>query len=834
MTVGRPALAGYPVNLIVAGRRCVVVGAGRIAARKIEALLAAGAEVARRRARARRRRSRAWRDAGRVDASPSAPFEPERSRRRLAGDDRHRRPRRQPGGLRGGRGTPGLGELGRRPRQLLVHAHVGRPPGRHRGRPSGTGGRSPALATWLKAHARRRRWAPSTRRCSTCSREAREEMRAEGRSTEDADWQRALDSGMLDLIRAGRVGEAKELLRSCLSSSSGSTTAPRRSSCSSGWRSRRAALPKALHALRGREHLAEVVLLSTCNRTEVYARCTTFHPAVAGHPATSSPTSRRCRPDELADHLYTYHDDAAVAHLFGVAAGLDSMIVGEGEILGQVREAWRSAEQRGRRPARCSSRVFRQAIEVGKRARTETAIGRHAVSVSSAAVALAGQTARSLEGRRVLVLGAGEVGEGMARRAGRAPASARSWSPTARRAARRRSPTASVAAPIALDELPDVLERSTCCSRRPRRDRGLASSAATSRRSWSGADGRALLVVDVAVPRDVDPGVGAGVRRDAPRHRRPARRFARAVAAAAAPARSAESGRSSPTSSSASASSARPARSRRSSAALRERGRGDPRRRARALRRPARRARPGDPRGGRGAHARASSTSCCTSPPSGSRTPPAPPAASCYADALAALFDLDGCPTTASRMTRAAAAASRPGAARSPAGRPDAGRRRCSACRRRAGDRRRPRGDRAPTSPIHALGGTGVFVKEVQDAVLDGRADVAVHSAKDLPAPDADRASCSPRSPSGAIRATRSSGARSTSCPTGGRVGTGSVRRRAQLAALPARPHLRRAARQHPDPPREGGASSTRSSSRPRRSTGSASPTGSPSASTRR
>ncbi len=115
--------------------------------------------------------------------------------------------------------------------------------------------------------------------------------------------------------------------------------------------------------------------------------------------ATSSPTCSSVDPDEFADQLYTYHDDAAVAHLFGVAAGLDSMIIGEGEILGQVREAWLAAEQEHASGPRLS-RVFRQAIEVGKRARTETAIGRHPVSISSAAVTLAPEhgSARSTGG----------------------------------------------------------------------------------------------------------------------------------------------------------------------------------------------------------------------------------------------------------------------------------------------------------------------------------------------------------------------------------------------------------------------------------------------------
>src|SRR5256886_3373560 len=129
-------------------------------------------------------------------------------------------------------------------------------------------------------------------------------------------------------------------------------------------------LPKALHTLERSENLAEVAVLSTCNRTEVYARCTRFHPAVEDVRNFLTDQSS-LDPDTISDHLYTYHDDAAVAHLFGVAAGVDSMIVGEGEILGQVREAWRVAEHESM-IGPLVSRVFRQAVEVGKRARTET------------------------------------------------------------------------------------------------------------------------------------------------------------------------------------------------------------------------------------------------------------------------------------------------------------------------------------------------------------------------------------------------------------------------------------------------------------------------------
>jgi len=156
------------------------------------------------------------------------------------------------------------------------------------------------------------------------------------------------------------------------------------------------ALPKALHDLVSREHVAEAVLVSTCNRTEVYVRATLFHPGVDDVRHFLAEVGG-IDPETLAELIYAYHDEAAVAHLFAVTAGLDSMIIGEHEIQGQVREAWRVAEDE-HTTGPLLSRTFRQAIEVGKRARTETGIGRYAVSVSSAAVTLAADRLGSLEG----------------------------------------------------------------------------------------------------------------------------------------------------------------------------------------------------------------------------------------------------------------------------------------------------------------------------------------------------------------------------------------------------------------------------------------------------
>ena len=171
-------------------------------------------------------------------------------------------------------------------------------------------------------------------------------------------------------------------------------------------------VPKAVTALAGRDNVREVVVLSTCNRTEIYAVAEKFHGAYAdirdflcdlGHIA----------PDELHPHLYSEHDDAAVRHLFEVAAGLDSAIVGEAEILGQLRQAWEIAQQEG--GARSSlNLLFRHAIGVGKRSRTETGIARGTASVSHAAVEMAAEHHGSIQGRRVTVVGAGAMGEGIA------------------------------------------------------------------------------------------------------------------------------------------------------------------------------------------------------------------------------------------------------------------------------------------------------------------------------------------------------------------------------------------------------------------------------------
>lgn len=265
-----------------------------------------------------------------------------------------------------------------------------------------------------------------------------------------------------------------------------------------------ATLPKALHELCGREHLSESVLLSTCNRTEVYAVAEKFH---GGYHDIRSFLSELAflAPEDFSDHLYVHYDEAAVAHLFSVAAGLDSAVLGESEILGQVGTAWADARREGAAGASLNL-VFRHALEVGKRVRTDTGIGRGVASISQAAVAMAAERLGDLAGRRVLVLGAGDMADGMT------AALARGGVADVAVANRTRSSAAALAArvggrAVSLSELPehlvdvDLLLTSTGATSVMVGHSDLA--LALERRA-----GRPLLIVDIAVPRDVDPSAG--------------------------------------------------------------------------------------------------------------------------------------------------------------------------------------------------------------------------------------------------------------------------------------------------------------------------------------
>jgi glutamyl-tRNA reductase len=270
-----------------------------------------------------------------------------------------------------------------------------------------------------------------------------------------------------------------------------------------------AQLPKVLAELSGLDQVGEAVVLSTCMRTEIYVVAERFHAALAevrdflGRLGFTA-------PEDFTDHLYSYFEEGAVRHLFRVAAGLDSAVVGEHEVLGQVRSAWESAGAEGV----CGpvlSALFRHAVEVGKRARSETAIGRGTASVSQAAVELAEQRFGSLSGATLLVLGAGDMGEGMAvalasKGVGSVLVANRTWDKAEALACRVGGEAVHLGGLASALADVDVLLTSTGAS-------SVLVEVGDLAPVMAGRSGRPLLIVDVAVPRDVDPGVAelAGV-----------------------------------------------------------------------------------------------------------------------------------------------------------------------------------------------------------------------------------------------------------------------------------------------------------------------------------
>lgn len=261
---------------------------------------------------------------------------------------------------------------------------------------------------------------------------------------------------------------------------------------------------KALSDLSGREHLSEVAILSTCMRTEIYAVATRFHGALSDLRTFVAEWSGRS-PEDFADSVYSYHDEAAVEHLFAVAAGIDSVVVGEGEILHQVREAWVSAREEGTAGPFLDV-LFRHAVEAGKRARTETAIARGTVSLAQAALAMSEDRLGGLAGRSGLVVGAGTIGESLAKAFAAVPSRGellvanRTWG----RASELAAACGGLAVawgcwPVALEEV-DALFTATSSP-------DLLLGTAELEAVIDARAGRPLLIVDLAVPRDVDPSV---------------------------------------------------------------------------------------------------------------------------------------------------------------------------------------------------------------------------------------------------------------------------------------------------------------------------------------
>ncbi|MDR3709925.1 MAG: glutamyl-tRNA reductase [Capsulimonadaceae bacterium] len=266
-------------------------------------------------------------------------------------------------------------------------------------------------------------------------------------------------------------------------------------------------LPSALEKLAAVQGIQEAVLLSTCNRTELYcaveashanddidAQLTSYLVALHGIPISS-----------LAGHLYCYHDGAAAAHLMNVTSGLDSLVLGEYQILAQVKTAYAAAKAASTTGALLNT-LFQNALATAKRVRTETEIGRGSFSIGSAAVELARQIfGETLEGRNVLILGAGKMSDLTARHLqAQGAATIFVANRTYQRAVELAGHLGSVASARHFEDLPALLTSSdiVICSTaapHPVVTRSLLEASLKARRN------RPLFLIDIAVPRDVEP-----------------------------------------------------------------------------------------------------------------------------------------------------------------------------------------------------------------------------------------------------------------------------------------------------------------------------------------
>lgn len=267
---------------------------------------------------------------------------------------------------------------------------------------------------------------------------------------------------------------------------------------------------KLLQDAASAEHLAEAVVLATCNRVEVYAEAGRFH---AGLAETSELLARHTGLplDGLTPHLYVHYEQRAVAHLYAVSCGLESMVVGEGQILGQVRTALSQAQELGA-AGRVLNELFQQALRVGKRAHTDTDIDHASQSIVGVGLGLLDRT---FAGARVLVIGAGSMSALAAatlRRTGVAELVIANR--TYERAERLADQLGGRAVPlestdgagvsVQLEAAFAAADLVVSCTGAD----GVVLTADLVRRASAGrAAGRPLAIMDIALPRDVDPAV---------------------------------------------------------------------------------------------------------------------------------------------------------------------------------------------------------------------------------------------------------------------------------------------------------------------------------------
>lgn len=259
---------------------------------------------------------------------------------------------------------------------------------------------------------------------------------------------------------------------------------------------------KLIRDVADNEHVVEATVLSTCNRIEVYAEVDRFHGSVEAISRLMLASAGGV-PEEYVPHLYVHYDDGAVSHLFHVASGLDSMVVGESQILGQAREALRLAQESGTVGPALNS-LFQQALRVGKRSHAETDIDRAGASLVTAALDRAGVHLGRTEGLKALVVGAGAMAGLAVATLSRASASsivvANRTTARAQRLADQYGGRA-----VGLDDVAAEVAQAdvviTCTD-----SVGIQLDVEGFRAARG--EGRPVAIIDLALPRDVDPAVG--------------------------------------------------------------------------------------------------------------------------------------------------------------------------------------------------------------------------------------------------------------------------------------------------------------------------------------
>lgn len=377
-----------------------------------------------------------------------------------------------------------------------------------------TGGRSPALARKIRTELEKdlaAKYAP----LASLVGGVRSELKRRGIKVSADDWQRALDlDNLTGILQANGAQEAKAALLEELLPAGGRVGPPQVHLCVVGvnhstmpveFREKLALSTRHGDVLLSlRDYVPQGVVLSTCNRTEVYVVDSDGHCAWQG--GINFLTHCTSMPEvELLPRIYAYQDAEAMEHLFRVASGLDSMILGEFEILGQVRQALEQAEKSGMVGLPLLN-LFRQAVQVGRLVRDKTGISRNALSVSSVAVDLAGKTVGDIGRCRILVIGAGEAGRLVAK-------AAREKGACQIAVTSRSHGTASALAAklggeaVALMNLNEELKAADIvisCTGAPHTilDSSLIQEIMQARGE------KPLVVIDIAVPRDVEAEVG--------------------------------------------------------------------------------------------------------------------------------------------------------------------------------------------------------------------------------------------------------------------------------------------------------------------------------------